>query len=253
MVSKMDNVIISANVYKFTPAMQQTSRGVVNPERRIGMSILTQKKCTKCGETKPLESFYRQKGCKDGRRPECKKCSDERINQYHIKNTEKRSRQHHERYLARKEEVLRYSRERFQKLKAHIYEVCKAYRDNNQEQFKERHKKYYAKNREKILETNKKYYRNHKDQTFKRFLKRKALLFGTGGELTEQDWQEVLQRYGNLCLMCGTKENITRDHVIPISRGGRNDKYNIQPLCGKCNRVKWTNSWDFRFDKGEWR
>jgi len=33
------------------------------------------KRCKKCGETKPLEDFYREKGCRDGHRPECKACN----------------------------------------------------------------------------------------------------------------------------------------------------------------------------------
>lgn len=33
------------------------------------------KRCKKCGETKPLDDFYREKGCRDGHRPECKACN----------------------------------------------------------------------------------------------------------------------------------------------------------------------------------
>jgi hypothetical protein len=33
------------------------------------------KRCKKCGETKPLEDFYVNADCKDGRRPECKACN----------------------------------------------------------------------------------------------------------------------------------------------------------------------------------
>ena len=33
------------------------------------------KRCKKCGATKPLSDFYREKGCRDGHRPECKSCN----------------------------------------------------------------------------------------------------------------------------------------------------------------------------------
>lgn len=33
------------------------------------------KRCKKCGLWKPLDDFYREKGCKDGHRPECKQCN----------------------------------------------------------------------------------------------------------------------------------------------------------------------------------
>ena len=33
------------------------------------------KRCKKCGESKPLDAFYREQGCRDGLRPECKTCN----------------------------------------------------------------------------------------------------------------------------------------------------------------------------------
>jgi len=33
------------------------------------------KRCKRCGVTKPLGDFYREKGCRDGHRPECKSCN----------------------------------------------------------------------------------------------------------------------------------------------------------------------------------
>ncbi len=33
------------------------------------------KRCKKCGEAKPLDDFYANSGCRDGRRPECKACN----------------------------------------------------------------------------------------------------------------------------------------------------------------------------------
>jgi Autographiviridae endonuclease VII len=33
------------------------------------------KRCKQCDETKPLDDFYRDSGCRDGHRPECKRCN----------------------------------------------------------------------------------------------------------------------------------------------------------------------------------
>lgn len=33
------------------------------------------KRCKRCGEVKPLDEFYRHDGCRDGVRPECKRCN----------------------------------------------------------------------------------------------------------------------------------------------------------------------------------
>jgi hypothetical protein len=69
--------IISSNVLLANvPAMRETSGYVVNPVRRIGMFILTQKKCTKCGETKELSDFPPRKDSKDGTRGYCRDCEN---------------------------------------------------------------------------------------------------------------------------------------------------------------------------------
>lgn len=43
------------------------------------------------------------------------------------------------------------------------------------------------------------------------------------------------------CCYCETtltKENYTKDHIIPIDRGGTNDLWNIKPCCEQCNWEK---------------
>ena len=46
----------------------------------------------------------------------------------------------------------------------------------------------------------------------------------------------------SVCVSCGrnaTKENpLTKDHIIPKSKGGTDDKSNIQMLCLECNQIK---------------
>jgi 5-methylcytosine-specific restriction endonuclease McrA len=40
------------------------------------------------------------------------------------------------------------------------------------------------------------------------------------------------------CKKCGTKKNLTIDHIIPLSKGGTNKFSNLQCLCKKCNQKK---------------
>jgi CRISPR/Cas system Type II protein with McrA/HNH and RuvC-like nuclease domain len=48
----------------------------------------------------------------------------------------------------------------------------------------------------------------------------------------------VFKRDGNQCVYCGTKKELTIDHVIPKSRGGTNEWTNLVTCCSKCNLKK---------------
>ena len=60
--------------------------------------------------------------------------------------------------------------------------------------------------------------------------------------LTSKEWEDILEQYNYRCVYCGVEfncENLpTRDHVIPISKGGNNVKENIVPACQSCNSRK---------------
>lgn len=59
-----------------------------------------------------------------------------------------------------------------------------------------------------------------------------------------RDW--VFTTYGETCINCDSKDNIQLDHVVPISRGGKNTLCNLQPLCKKCNTSKGAKTEDYR-------
>lgn len=41
-----------------------------------------------------------------------------------------------------------------------------------------------------------------------------------------------------MCIRCCATEDIQVDHVIPVCKGGKSNRENLQPLCGRCNRKK---------------
>lgn len=78
---------------------------------------------------------------------------------------------------------------------------------------------------------------------------RRAARLGSGGSHTEDEWENLKEEYGYACLRCGKAEPeimLTRDHIVPISRGGRDDIQNIQPLCRSCNGSKFTRDTNYK-------
>lgn len=48
------------------------------------------------------------------------------------------------------------------------------------------------------------------------------------------------------CLNCGATDNLSLDHINPISKGGENKLSNLQTLCKSCNSIKRDTYKDYR-------
>lgn len=71
----------------------------------------------------------------------------------------------------------------------------------------------------------------------------------SGRSHTFQQWLTLKNWGGGVCFSCMRREpeiKLTRDHIVPISRGGTDDIANIQPLCLRCNVTKHTKVADYR-------
>lgn len=61
-------------------------------------------------------------------------------------------------------------------------------------------------------------------------------------ELKKKQWWNTLVSRG-VCYYCGKKVppgELTMDHIVPLSRGGKSTKGNIVPACKECNNKKST-------------
>lgn len=50
--------------------------------------------------------------------------------------------------------------------------------------------------------------------------------------------QRLYKRDNHECTYCGSKKNLTIDHIMPKSRGGQNTWMNLITSCSSCNRLK---------------
>ena len=68
-----------------------------------------------------------------------------------------------------------------------------------------------------------------------------ALKKNAGGTYTIEDFHNLCDSLNWQCAYCGkqiTEDTATRDHVMPVSRGGNNSIDNILPACFSCNASK---------------
>lgn len=185
------------------------------------MNEIVTKICSKCKEVKQINEFNKQTQSKDGISRWCKKCKSENFSTWRLLNKD---------YL--KDKILHWKKEHPERVREHSEKGNKKYKEAHPERHNESSRKWAKKNPEKrnILKQN-----------------RRAKKEANGGSVTEKEWKEILEKYGNKCLCCGrTDVKITMDHVIPIALGGRHEKENVQPLCQSCNSIKQARTIDYR-------
>ena len=100
---------------------------------------------------------------------------------------------------------------------------------------------YSSTHREDALERVKRWRETNRERCNTINANRRARQLNAPGSHTTAEWHALKKQYANRCVHCGKSEpeiKLTRDHIIPLARGGSNYITNIQPLCGRCNCVK---------------
>lgn len=118
---------------------------MTDTDQQIGQT----KKCSKCGETKGLGEYNKDRSRKDGLQPMCRACRNETKRALHAANP-----------FSKREADKRYREEN----KAIISERQKAYRDGNADEIKSKRKRYRDDNKEKISLQRKESRKNRSDE-----------------------------------------------------------------------------------------
>jgi hypothetical protein len=125
---------------------------------------MEKKICSKCKIEKDVCEFYKNKTRFDGKRPECKMCSNKQSTSYNQKNKEKVNIIKQKYIDNNKEKVKQTKKEWFDKNP----EYKKEHYNKNINHILEKSKKHYNDNREKIIEYNKKYSKINREVINKR-------------------------------------------------------------------------------------
>ena len=136
-------------------------------------------------------------------------------------------------------------------------EKVAAYRVAHPEVFRASSAAYRARNPEKVAAYRAAYYAAHSDRwhawavawraanpdkVHHAIATRRARRRGNGGSHTLAEWRAKCALFCDSCAYCGEVKKLTRDHKVPLSRGGTDDIRNIVPSCRSCNSKKMTRT-----------
>lgn len=220
-------------------------------------SVPPVKRCSKCGEEKPLtnEYFSQQKAGKHGFNAQCKKCIA--LYTQRVKD-ERREYQAEWRKNNPDKNRARVKRWRERHLEAARDADYRRYH-SDPEKARARSKDYKVKNPEKVKTQRNAYTstphgRSVVNLSAQRYrAKKKAVLH----DLTKEEWAFCLHHFGGVCAVCGQREGfwaaIVQDHWIPIAKGGATTAGNIIPLChAKKDGSNCCNNMKSDRDPNEW-
>ncbi len=213
------------------------------------MDSITEKRCSACGEVKPIDQFPKNKNRSFGVGPYCKQCKNQKERTRKHNNPE---REHEKRLawnLANHEKKLESGRKwQSKNIERHRASGRKRISENK-EKHNEKGRKWKSDNPEKRKASDKKWKAKNKYKLRQYDHKRRSWKKESGGVITAKQEKELFEFYNYTCLCCGRKEpeiKITLDHVIPLFVGGLNIIENSQPLCLSCNSRKHTKTIDYR-------
>ena len=177
--------------------------GPLPPTKKEWLRAKELKECERCGKIKPITEFNKRSLAHDGLASYCKMCCTIFQREYREQSAERyraSNRRCRQRYAKRHPKQIRES---FRRYRASLKGKARAARANA--------------------------HRRDCEQ-------------GTENTLTAMEWSQILEGQEYKCTMCGHPFSPalppTRDHILPVSKGGGLVIDNVQALCRSCNSKK---------------
>lgn len=236
------------------------------------------KTCTKCGEEKPLDEYYKHKSKPSGYETACKACTRARTKKYADANRDavrEKKRAHyrdngdHVRALAsewrsRNREKLR-ERQREWRVQNPNYE--REYREGNEQYaawVAAYNKERYANNRDEILAKQREAYAAQTPEQREAYHARsrayrlanmhvqweshyrlRAKKYGHQPSVTSFTREQLIERHGDECVHCGGPFEQLDHYPTPVANGGEHSLENCVPSCAPCNKRSWQGAAEF--------
>lgn len=174
-----------------------------------------------------------------------KEKNKECMRRYYQEHKEELKKRNKKWYKDNLEETKKQRKQYREKNSEKILKRVMQWQKDNPEKVKKHRKKCKEKNREYHIRWNREWNKTEKGKAnaqrggFKRRARKRDII----NTLTAEEWIEILKEYKFKCAYCGCEFTLfnreTRDHVIPISKGGDNIKENVIPACRSCNSKKY--------------
>jgi 5-methylcytosine-specific restriction endonuclease McrA len=114
----------------------------------------------------------------------------------------------------------------------------KNWRKNNPEKSRQIKRDWRRKNPTSETLSHKQWIANNKERVAHLKARRYARERDAEGSHSFAAWKSLVAGEGYRCVNCQEIKPLTKDHMIPLSKGGTDYIWNIQPLCRNCNSKK---------------
>lgn len=183
------------------------------------------KHCHRCETVKPVAEFGKNRARADGLNVYCRECTKPLSRAHRLKRPDHYYRMGRA-WLAAHPEVKRAQSKRdYERRKEKINAASREYQRLNRQKVSLKAKAYRAKNKEQMRVLSRGY---------------KARKKAAAGSHTGEDIKSMFKAQRGRCAYCRTplKPGYHVDHITALSKGGSNDRSNLQLLCALCNIKK---------------